>query len=286
MGDYAYKPRLGFDIRVRPPREEAEQPPAWAAAHTRLCDVEGCDHKAIVRVAKSPRNLSDKVWLCTAHAHQHNRAWNYFEGLSETEAQAARLANIYGDRPTWEMGKNDRARASAKARGPADMRDAFGVFAEAGVRAANQGPTRNGRAVPKLQVQAFETLGLRVTAAGPEIRRRYAELVRRYHPDANGGDRSTETQLAGVKPGQHADISIDALPDVTFAAQVESIGAGTGSEFSLIPAQNATGNWVKVVQRLPVRMKLEGNDYTALRTGMSAVVSIDTGKTRWQEYFE
>ncbi|MCB1464127.1 MAG: HlyD family secretion protein [Nitratireductor sp.] len=95
-----------------------------------------------------------------------------------------------------------------------------------------------------------------------------------------------ETQLAGVKPGQHADISIDALPDVTFAAQVESIGAGTGSEFSLIPAQNATGNWVKVVQRLPVRMKLEGNDYTALRTGMSAVVSIDTGKTRWQEYFE
>ncbi|HPE31878.1 MAG TPA: J domain-containing protein [Parvularculaceae bacterium] len=198
MGDYAYKPRLGFDIRVRPPREEAEQPPAWAAAHTRLCDVEGCDHKAIVRVAKSPRNLSDKVWLCTAHAHQHNRAWNYFEGLSETEAQAARLANIYGDRPTWEMGKNDRARASAKARGPADMRDAFGVFAEAGVRKASQGPMRNGRAVPKLQVQAFETLGLRVTAAGPEIRRRYAELVRRYHPDANGGDRSTETQLAGV----------------------------------------------------------------------------------------
>ena len=61
-----------------------------------------------------------------------------------------------------------------------------------------QGRTREGRVLPKLQVQAFETLGLKITAPAPEIRRRYAELVRRYHPDANGGDRSAETQLSAV----------------------------------------------------------------------------------------
>ena len=66
-----------------------------------------------------------------------------------------------------------------------------------------------------------------------------------------------ETQLTSVKPGQPADIAIDAYPDSKIQGSVASIGAGTGSEFSLIPAQNATGNWVKVVQRLPVRLKVD-----------------------------
>ncbi len=95
-----------------------------------------------------------------------------------------------------------------------------------------------------------------------------------------------ETQLAGVQPGLPAEIEIDAVPGVAFEAHVDSIGAGTGSEFSLIPAQNATGNWVKVVQRLPVRMELDAADFSKLRTGMSAAVAIDTGRTRWQDYLE
>lgn len=199
MTDYAYKPRLGYDIRVRPPRAEADEPPAWAASHTRLCDAPDCRRRAAVRVSKSPRKPSDKMWLCAEHAREHNRNWNYFDGLSESEAEAARLANIYGDRPTWAMGKNERARAAARARGPADMVDAFGLFSEAARKQAEAtGRMRDGRQLPKLQAQAFETLGLKVTAPAGEIRRRYAELVRRFHPDANGGDRSAETQLAAV----------------------------------------------------------------------------------------
>jgi membrane fusion protein (multidrug efflux system) len=94
-----------------------------------------------------------------------------------------------------------------------------------------------------------------------------------------------ETQLAGVRPGQKVDVTVDAYPDLKLSGKVVSIGAGTGSEFSLIPAQNATGNWVKVVQRLPVRLALSG-DTAKLRTGMSAEVAIDTGKSRWQEYMK
>jgi membrane fusion protein (multidrug efflux system) len=90
-----------------------------------------------------------------------------------------------------------------------------------------------------------------------------------------------ETDLTFVKTGQEATISVDTYPGVDFVAEVESIGAGTGSEFSALPAQNATGNWVKVVQRIPVRLKLEPKpDQPQLRAGMSVEVEIDTGHSR------
>jgi membrane fusion protein (multidrug efflux system) len=86
-----------------------------------------------------------------------------------------------------------------------------------------------------------------------------------------------ETQLADLKVGQPAEVKVDAYGN-KIGGTVESIGAATGSEFSLIPAQNATGNWVKVVQRVPVRIKLADASET-LRTGMSATVTVDTGKS-------
>lgn len=90
-----------------------------------------------------------------------------------------------------------------------------------------------------------------------------------------------ETQLTNLKPGQKAEIVVDTYPGKTFEATVKAIGAGTGAEFSLLPAQNATGNWVKVTQRIPVRLQLADDDAKmALRTGMSATVTVDTGVSR------
>ena len=74
-------------------------------------------------------------------------------------------------------------------------------------------------------------------------------------------------------------MTFDTYPDQPVKATIQSIGAGTGSEFTLIPAQNATGNWVKVSQRIPVRLSVEGTGM-ALRTGMSATVEVDTGVSR------
>jgi membrane fusion protein, multidrug efflux system len=86
-----------------------------------------------------------------------------------------------------------------------------------------------------------------------------------------------ETQLAGVKAGMPVTISVDGVPGRTFNGTVDSIAAGTGARFSLLPPENATGNWVKVVQRVPVKIRLDpkevGNPHT-LRAGMSAYVSI------------
>jgi len=87
-----------------------------------------------------------------------------------------------------------------------------------------------------------------------------------------------ETQLTHVQPGQPVEIEVDAYPDHTWAGHVGSIAGAAGSEFSILPAQNATGNWVKVVQRVPVRIELdESPEGLRLRSGMSVTVSIDTG---------
>ena len=81
--------------------------------------------------------------------------------------------------------------------------------------------------------------------------------------------------------GQKATAVVDAYPDEVFDAVVDSISPATGAEFSLLPPQNATGNWVKVVQRVPVRLKLDARHDTArLRAGMTVTVSIDTERER------
>ena len=84
-----------------------------------------------------------------------------------------------------------------------------------------------------------------------------------------------EVQLAHMRSGQLARVRIDAYPGRDFRAKVVSVSPGTGSEFSLLPAENATGNWVKVVQRLPVRLEIEERA-PPLRSGLSATVRVDT----------
>ena len=86
-----------------------------------------------------------------------------------------------------------------------------------------------------------------------------------------------EAQLDRVRPGQAATVEIDRLGDKRFAARVTSLSPGTGSQFSMLPPENATGNWVKVVQRIPVRLQLDHVDPALLlQAGLSASVTVDT----------
>jgi membrane fusion protein (multidrug efflux system) len=89
-----------------------------------------------------------------------------------------------------------------------------------------------------------------------------------------------ESQLTEVKPGQQVEFTVDTYPDRTFRGSVESIMAGTGAAFSMLPPENATGNYVKVIQRIPVRIAIDkGSDPNRLlRVGMSVVPTILTGK--------
>jgi len=87
-----------------------------------------------------------------------------------------------------------------------------------------------------------------------------------------------ETGLTHMRPGQEATIDVDAYPDRTFRAHIVSMSPGTGSDFSVLPPENATGNWVKVVQRLPVRLELDDADPNRpLFSGISVTARVDTG---------
>jgi membrane fusion protein, multidrug efflux system len=92
-----------------------------------------------------------------------------------------------------------------------------------------------------------------------------------FYIDAN----FKETELSGIHAGQDVDIRIDMYPNLAFHGTVESLSGGTGTAFSLLPAQNATGNWVKIAQRVPVRIKLAPTDADhPLRIGATATVSV------------
>ena len=90
-----------------------------------------------------------------------------------------------------------------------------------------------------------------------------------------------EVDLEHLRIGQAATVVLDSMPNVKWRARVASIAPVTGAEFSILPPQNATGNWVKVVQRVPVRLELsDPSSLQRLRAGLTARVSIDTGQTR------
>ncbi len=129
------------------------------------------------------------------------------------------------------------------------------------VRAGESGTVTK---VEQLQVGSY------VTASTPV----FAMMSKRIWVEAN----FKETELTHMRPGQDATVEVDTYPDLVFKAKVVSMSPGTGLTFSLLPPENATGNWVKVVQRLPVRLALEDVDprNTPLHAGLSATVEIDT----------
>ena len=111
-------------------------------------------------------------------------------------------------------------------------------------------------------------LGSYVTASTPV----FSMISKKVWIEAN----FKETELTYMRPGQTATVEIDTYPGVEFTATVESLSPGTGLTFSLLPPENATGNWVKVVQRLPVRLALEDPRNRLLHAGLSATVEVDT----------
>jgi membrane fusion protein (multidrug efflux system) len=117
-------------------------------------------------------------------------------------------------------------------------------------------------------------LGRFVVAASPIF-----SVVDDAHPwvDAN----PKETDITYLRTGQKVEIDVDTFPDHTFHGTVAAVSPGTGAQFSILPPQNANGNWVKVVQRVPVRIRFDPDeDLDRLRAGMSVYVSIDTGRQR------
>jgi hypothetical protein len=202
-GAFNYKPKF-VDIRVRPPKPEEED--AEADVHAlkpgeRACEWEGCRAAATARAPKSRDMLNEHYWFCQAHAGEYNRNWNFFAGMSEGEVRARQAERATGERPTWafKASRFSREAASFSARagtgqGYSDPFDLLGRRA----RAAREQVQASKRRLGLLERRALSELDLDEEADKAVIRARYAELVKRCHPDANGGDRSAEHRLQRV----------------------------------------------------------------------------------------
>jgi hypothetical protein len=180
--------RFKSDIRIKPGKARAPEP------ETRMCEAPGCIGPGNCRVSKSPKNLSEYVWYCSAHARAHNEAWDFFKDMGDDDIQRFREEALTGHRPTWPLGKRGaRARMGQTPLG--GLNDSHAMFAEDGDTAAVRRPERH---LTRLQIMAMDTLQLAHNATLIEIKARYKELVKRFHPDANGGDRGAEERLKQV----------------------------------------------------------------------------------------
>jgi membrane fusion protein (multidrug efflux system) len=210
-----------------------------------------------------------------------NRKFNLVNSSSGTRADLdTSQAALVQAQQILEFVRSQQATTTIKlGGGPTATIDAFPDYiqAKAGLDDAQRNLDRTHVVAPiagvATQVDQIE-LG-RVAPAGQAV---FAIVEDRgLWVDAN----PKESDLTYVHAGEPASVTIDTFPGRDFKGRVCSIAPGTGSQFSILPAQNASGNWVKVVQRVPLRFCFDPTENTeGLRAGMSANVSIDTGRTR------
>jgi hypothetical protein len=202
---FQYRPRF-TDIRVKPPREDEPAAAPGLKPGEKPCQWPDCRRAASARAPKSRERLGDFYEFCQGHAAEYNRGWDFYAGMSEGEIRAAQENEaMTGGRPTWEMkaGKMSREAAAFAAKmgtaqntGAGSWRDSFGLFGRRG-----QGPAKAPEADlrdGKLERTAMADLDLEPGAGKVEIKARYHELLKRFHPDTNGGDRGAEAKLQRV----------------------------------------------------------------------------------------
>lgn len=189
-----------FDsIRIKPKKT------AEAKSSAPCCQWDGCDKPGTHRAPVGRMREGEYFRFCIDHVREYNKNFNYFSGLSDGDIAKFQKDAITGHRPTWSTTANSTAKARtspdvAKMRsGSASyhnrIRDPFNLFKEAKGHAPGQKAQRKPRT---LEIKALATLGLEPNSTGDKIKARYKELVKQYHPDANGGDRGSEERFRDV----------------------------------------------------------------------------------------
>lgn len=191
-----------FDsIRVK------REPEAEAKPQEKVCDHPGCKAKGEFRAPKGRNREGEFFFFCLEHVKAYNASYNFFNGMSDDDVAAYQKDASIGHRPTWTLGanaKNARAadRGGAKARGkqpePGVTDDFFGLFENRFKQQQQRKAAEEQRKLTEPTKKALDALGLEEAATKPEIKTRYKEMVKRFHPDANGGDRSREARLTEI----------------------------------------------------------------------------------------
>jgi hypothetical protein len=189
-----------FDrIRIAPERPVVDE------TTPRACEWHGCNEVGGYRAPKGRQREGEYHNFCLDHVREYNKTYNYFAGMGNDDIVAYQRSAATGHRPTWKMGVE-------KKRGPehADFRawreafhGPFGMFADGAERRRAEPEPREKRAVGNLAQKSFAALDLEGTEGAADIKARYKSLVKLLHPDANGGDRSSEDRLRQIIQAYH-----------------------------------------------------------------------------------
>jgi hypothetical protein len=188
-----------FDrIRIRRGHDEAEAPAPSP------CEWQGCGCPGGYRAPKGRGREGQYYNLCLEHVREYNKSYNYFAGMGDDDIVAYQRSAATGHRPTWTMGVNreelDRG-SHPNSAWTAAFSDPFGIFG--GGRTGHGATEPSRRPLKNVERRSFAVLDLEGDEEGAEIKARYKALVKQHHPDANGGDRSSEDRLRQIIQAYH-----------------------------------------------------------------------------------
>lgn len=163
-----------------------DEPVREVPPEVRVCEHPDCRAEGVHRAPKARDRLNEYFWFCLDHVRAYNRSWNYYEGMDEGAIEAHIRHDTVWQRPTWPLG-------SWGSRRPV-FRDYFGVFVDGDPLGSGRTESVR-RAALSVEEQALAVLDLQAPATLEEIKIRYKILVKRLHPDANGGDKAAEERL-------------------------------------------------------------------------------------------
>jgi len=193
-----------FDsIRVKPDAS------AQAQDNAPGCHWPGCKERGDHRAPKGRGRDGEYFLFCLDHVRDYNKSYNYFSGMSDEEVANFQKSAVTGHRPTWSVGVNS-ARASSSANGAArngvppnsfttsfSTEDVLGILGAPG-STENRTVRERQRPIRNLERKSLNALNLDDTATREEIKARFKSLVKRHHPDLNGGDRASEDKLRKI----------------------------------------------------------------------------------------
>jgi hypothetical protein len=168
--------------------DEPEPPP-------RPCEYPGCAEAGAFRAPRDRRHLNQYRWFCLDHVREYNRAWDYYKGMGPTEIEAELRSDAGWGRPTWPLGRLGGFNPFEAEY----VRDPLGILRDTPLhkaRGSERAPRRD-EPPPELRA-ALDVLDLAWPVDAGTLRARYKELAKRFHPDANGGDRAAEDRLKDI----------------------------------------------------------------------------------------
>jgi len=153
---------------------------------TQRCEVEGCELEGEYKAPRSRTDLRDYRFLCLEHVREHNKQWDYFKGMNADEIEGFMKDAVTGHRPTWERG-------AAIPNASEKLYAAVGDFLTGGRRKTKDNP----HLAPKIR-KAIALFEIEYPFTMPTLKNKYKELVKRYHPDRNAGDKLAEEKFKAV----------------------------------------------------------------------------------------